>query len=451
MCLLWYGMAGAAPDPAPGATVPAQPLPAVTADMAFTAGSSLAEGARETTHGLITRQSANDVLPGYDRPSPLAGTFDPFRLPKAEGSARRQECAEADLARLPENERRECEAINYLGRRVNAARYTLHRQQDPLFRTYRDAEMVAASLANADCRLPVRPDAVMTPEETTCREERVASRLRCRDKLTVNIREREREFDYVLTLNTDLRKWRAFCNGDASGRIRPISFPLHKILRIEGKTYRYVGLDASHQWGYEASCLMEEMGCDQSWCDRNGQCQCINPVPSGRIVPRNEFLRVMTHWGEEDDANIRVKVDLEQGRAEIVDAELRDNGGVIMSWTGEPLQMQGRALMSVQQPSGHFDCAQVRPRHIRVIHTESGEGCESGRSCTVGTAAVVGVDEGSCRVTLLLGRSSGDFHYLHDGWGARWTNRVTLRMLGVMADMEDSWSGQCPEDGQAKP
>ena len=458
MMSLFSGLAGAAPDSISGQAFPYAPLSAsslpsqpLTSDSAFQAGKTFASDTQEATGGMINSQSAGYALPGYDQTPALAVTFDPFQLPKAQGTARQQACAGADLSKLPEAERRECEAINYLTKRVNTAKFTLDRQTDPLFKTYHEAETIAASLGNADCQLPGQSGGAVTHEDRTCRESLVKSRQKCHDKLSVSAQEKDRDFDYAFTLNTDLRKWRAFCNDNDSGRVYPVNFPLHKIIKAAAKTYRYVGQDASHQWGYEASCLMEEMNCERSYCDRSGNCYCINPVPSGVIVPRNEFLHVMTWWGEEDDANLWVTVDLEQRTAEISNARLIDNGGVIMSWTEDPLQMQGGAAMSAVDAPQNFQCAQIKPSNIRVAANASGGACESGRGCTFGTAAVAEVDYQRCKVKLVFGRSGGDFHYLHNGWGARWTNKLTLRMFGTTVDMVDNWNSQCPDIPEATP
>jgi hypothetical protein len=434
--------------PLPAAGLPTQPL---TPDSAFQAGKNFAADTREVAGAMINNRSAEYALPGYDQTPALAGTFDPFQLPKAQGTARQQACAKADLSKLPETDRRECEAINYLTKRVNTAKFTLDRQTDPLFKTYHEAETISASLGNMDCQLPGQPSMQSSFEERTCRESLVKSHQTCRDKLSVSAQEQDRDFDYSFTLNTDLRKWRAFCNDNESGRFSAYNFPLHKIVQSNGKTYRYIGLDASHQWGYEASCLMEEMNCERTSCDRSGNCYCINPSPSGVIVPRNEFLHVMTWWGEEDDADIWVTVDLEQKTAEINDAQLLDNGGIIMSWSADPLQMQGKTEMSVLDAPRDFQCAHVKPSNIRIFANASGGACENGRGCTVGAASVAEVDYQHCRVKLLFGKSGGDFHYLHNGWGARWTNKLTLRMFGTTVEMVDNWNSQCPDLPEATP
>ncbi len=153
--------------------------------------------------------------------------------------------------------------------------------------------------------------------------------------------------------------------------------------------------------------------------------------------------------GEEDDANIWVTVDLEHKTAEINHAQLIDNGDVIMSWLEDPLQMQGKTAITLLDAPGDFQCARVRPENIRLLANASGEMCESGQGCTVGAASVVEVDYPRCKVKLLFGKAGGDFHYLHNGWGARWTNKLTLRMFGTTVDMVDNWNSQCPDMPEA--
>jgi len=64
---------------------------------------------------------------------------------------------------------------------------------------------------------------------------------------------------------------------------------------------------------------------------------------------------------------------------------------------------------------------------------------------------VTEVDDRHCKVKLHFGKSGGDFHYLHNGWGARWTNKITLRMFGTTVDMVDHWNSQCPDSPESAP
>lgn len=420
------------------------PLPPIkTSADAMDAGKSFGAGAKTGTQGMVSTTSADFAVPGYNTNPKEAAYFDPNRIPKDEGNQRKNFCASTDLTKLSLQERKECEAINFLSKRKNDAHFTIDKKNDPLFKGYQDAKSASVNLASSSCELPSSAKAQSFTEHG-CTES-VLMPQTCRESLAVGVSTEEKDVDFSFVINTDLRKYRAYCNDD-EGRmaIWGSNFAQNELVKVGTGMYRYVGIEASHAYGSTASCKMEEMSCERNYCDRTGTCTCINPSPTGKIVVMNQFLKEFTWWGEEDDGNIWVNVDLEHGTAAIQDANLIDNGGVIMSWRETPtLQMQGRSAVRVTDKPEAFNCSLFGPQNFRVVSNASGGEC-AGMKCTVGTANITDVDYRTCTLTVHFGKSGGNFHGLHDGAGARWTNKITVRMFAKVPTFHNDVHGNCP-------
>ena len=407
------------------------------------AGKSFAIDAKTATQGMVSTKSADYAVPEYKTTPKEAAYYDPNVVPKNKGDERKDFCASTDLAKLSVAERKECEAINFLAKRKNDSHFTLDKTKDPLFTGYVNAKKAATDINSSSCDLPtaVRSDAYT---KHSCIENMFKPE-KCGESLAVGLTTETKDIDYTFIVNTDLRKYRAWCNND-SGRFTFYgkNFELNKIVMVNSKAYRFVGIDISHNYGVHAQCNMEELKCDRFSCARDGTCQCVNSVATGNIVAQNQFLKEYSQLGEEDDANIWLWVDLEHDSADINYAELRDNGGLLMAWRDDPFQMQGQtAFQAVDKPS-YFNCALFSPQNFRVVANASGGGCD-GKLCTVGTVSVAEVDQQNCKVKLVFGKSGDiNFHNIHDGAGARWTNKITLRMFSKVPTFHDDWHGNCP-------